>query len=241
MSRVYRPPAHTRITRPLLKLIFRGIFRLLGRIEVSGLENIPRGQPYIAALNHVSIVDPPVMLCFWPEMLEAVGASDVFDKPVQGELLRLYGVIPVHRGAYDRALIENILSLLKDGRPMMIAPEGGRSHVTALRRAKPGVGFILQRAGVPVIPVGLVGTTGDFLRLGLRGKRPLIEIRIGKPVTLGTGSGINRERREARQQIADLVMSHIAGLLPEAYRGVYTDSAILPGSHDKEPSGPPDS
>ena len=66
----------------------------------------------------------------------------------------------------------------------MIAPEGGRSHVRAMRRAKPGVGFILQKADVPVVPVGLVGTTGDFIQRGLRGDRPQIEIRIGKPITL---------------------------------------------------------
>jgi 1-acyl-sn-glycerol-3-phosphate acyltransferase len=228
MSTTYKPPAYTRLTRPLLVAIFRQVFRLLGRIRVSGQENIPRRQPYIAAVNHVSIVDPPVLLCFWPEMLEAVGAIDVFDKPMQGELLRLYGVIPVHRGMYDRALIENILSLLKAGRPMMIAPEGGRSHVTAMRRAKPGVGFILQKAGVPVLPVGLVGTTADFIKRGLRGERPLIEMRIGKPITPAAIPENNLERREARQHLADLVMSHIAGLLPEGYRGVYADSAVSP-------------
>jgi 1-acyl-sn-glycerol-3-phosphate acyltransferase len=241
MSRIYRPPAYTRLTRPLLKVIFRGIFHLLGRIRISGLENIPRGRPYIAALNHVSIIDPPVMLCFWPEMLEAVGASDVFDKPVQGQLLRLYGTIPVHREAYDRALIDNILSLLKDGRPLMIAPEGGRSHVTAMRRARPGIGFILQRAGVPVLPVGLVGTTGDFARRGLRGERPSIEIRIGRPFELASAPDQEPGRKEARQQIADLVMSHVAGLLPEEYRGVYADSAILPTAHDKHAVEDPDS
>lgn len=228
MSAVYRPPAYTRITRPLLITVFRGIIRSLGRMKVSGLENIPRGSPYIAAVNHVSIVDPPVLLCFWPETLEAIGASDVFDKPMQGELLRLYGAIPVHRGDYDRALIEKILALLKAGRPMMIAPEGGRSHVTAMRRAKPGIGFILQKAAVPVVPVGLTGTTGDFVRRGLRRERPLIEMRVGRPILLPAVSDNAVERREARQKIADLVMSHIAGLLPEDYRGVYADSAILP-------------
>jgi len=140
---VYQPAVYTRLTRPLLKGVFRGIFRLLGYVKITGLENIPRSQAYIVAINHVSIIDPPFTLCFWPEMLEVIGASDVFDKPMQGELLRLYGVIPVRRGDYDRALIEKVLSLLKDGRPMLIAPEGRRSHVTAMQKARPGVGFIL--------------------------------------------------------------------------------------------------
>lgn len=202
------------------------IFRILGRVRVVGRENVPLGQPYIAAVNHVSIIDPPAVLTFWPETLEAIGAVDVFDKPIQGQMLRMYGTIPVHRGEYDRALLEKMLALLASGRPLMIAPEGGRSHVTAMRRAKPGVGFILQRAGVPVVPVGLVGTTGDFIKRGLRGERPRIEIRIGKPIYLPPVPEDPAARRLGRQQLADLIMSYIAGLLPEEYRGVYSDSAI---------------
>jgi 1-acyl-sn-glycerol-3-phosphate acyltransferase len=228
MSAEYRPPSYTLVTRPLMRMVFGGIFRALGRIRVSGRENVPLGQAYIAAVNHVSIIDPPAVLVFWPEILDAIGAIEVFDKPLQGQMLRLYGTIPVHRGDYDRALIDKILSLLKAGRPVMIAPEGGRSHVTAMRRAKPGVGFILQKAAVPVVPVGLVGTTGDFIQRGLRGQRPKVEIRIGRPIQLPPVPEDPAARRNARQEVADLVMSHIAGLLPEEYRGVYAGSAIAP-------------
>ena len=228
MTKAYRTPAYTIITRPILKVIVGGLFRLLGRVSVTGAENVPAGKPYVAAVNHVSIIDPPAMLTLWPETLDAIGAVDVFDKPIQGQLLRLYGTIPVHRGEYDRALLDKMLDLLAAGRPVMIAPEGGRSHVTAMRRAKPGVGFILQRAGVPVVPVGLVGTTGDFIQRGLRGERPRIEMRIGKPIHFPPVPEDPAARRASRQEWADLIMSHIAGLLPEEYRGVYSDSAIPP-------------
>ncbi|HEY5902139.1 MAG TPA: 1-acyl-sn-glycerol-3-phosphate acyltransferase, partial [Anaerolineales bacterium] len=111
---------------------------------------------------------------------------------------------------------------------VMIAPEGGRSHVPSLRRAMPGVGFILQKADVPVVPVGLIGTTGDFIKRGLRGERPQIEMRIGKPLRIPPPPEDPVGRRNARQEAADLVMSYIAGLLPEEYRGVYSGSAISP-------------
>jgi len=233
VTRPYQTPAYTRFTRPLLKAAVGGIFRLLGRVSVTGAENIPLGRPYIVAVNHVSIIDPPAVLAYWPERLEAIGAVDVFDKPIQGQMLKMYGTIPVHRGEYDRALLEKMLDLLAAGRPLMIAPEGGRSHVTAMRRAKPGVGFILQRAGVPVLPVGLVGTTGDFIQRGLRGERPRIEIRIGRAVPLPPIPEDPAARRASRQQWADLVMSHIAGLLPEEYRGVYSATAIPPAQAGK--------
>jgi len=151
---------------------------------------------------------------------------DVFEKRGQGPILSMYGVIPVHRGDYDRVLLEKILAILKMGRPLVIAPEGGRSHQPAMRRAMPGIGYIIEHAQVPVVPVGLVGTTDDFWQRSRRGERPNLEMRIGKPIIFPAITEKGAQRREARQQNADLVMRHIAGLLPEEYHGVYAGKAI---------------
>jgi 1-acyl-sn-glycerol-3-phosphate acyltransferase len=120
------------------------------------------------------------------------------------------------------------MAVIKAGYPLLIAPEGGRSHVTAMRRAYPGIAYIVEKTGVPVVPVGLVGTTDDFWQRAKRGERPLLEMRIGKPVTLPPVTEKGAARREALQNNADLVMQHIAALLPEDYRGVYADSVITP-------------
>jgi 1-acyl-sn-glycerol-3-phosphate acyltransferase len=216
------------LRRFILKTLARAVFKILGNIKVTGLENIPAGRPYVVAINHISIFDPPFALAFWPTILEAVGASDVFEKPFQGQLLEIYGVIPVHRGEYDRKLIEIMLAMLRSGYPLMIAPEGGRSHATAMRRAKPGVAYILDEAHVPILPVGIIGTTGDFFKDGLAFRRHTLELRIGRAFTLPPVEGRGEARRAARQANADLVMQHIAGLLPPEYRGVYFESAIFP-------------
>jgi len=228
MSDVYHVPLKFKISRPILKTMIRGIFRMLGPVKISGQENIPFGKPYIVAMNHVSIFDPPFAGAFWPEQLEIIGASDVFEKPGQGQLLKAYGVIPVHRGDYDRSLFAKIVSVIEAGYPLLIAPEGGRSHVTAMRRAKPGIAYIVEKTRVPVLPVGLVGTTEDYWKRGTRGERPLIEMRIGKPLDLPEITSKGAQKHEARQANADLVMNHLAGLLPEEYRGVYADTTILP-------------
>ena len=228
MKDAYRVPLSYRVSRFFMKPIFRGIFHILGRIKIIGKEHIPYGKPYVVAMNHVSIFDPPFVGAFWPEELEIIGAADVFDKPGQGLVLKSYGVIPVHRGDYDRVLLNKIIHIIKSGFPLLIAPEGGRSHVPAMRRAKSGVAYIVEQTSAPVIPVGLVGTTEDFWQHAKRGERPALEMRIGKPITLPEITAKGNERHEVRQYNADLVMRHLAGLLPEEYRGVYAESAIFP-------------
>ena len=225
---LYHVPFHFRVSRPVLKTVFRAVFHILANVKVVGKENIPYGKPYIVAINHISIFDPPFAGAFWPEQLEIIGAADVFDKPSQGWLLKWYGVIPVHRGDYDRLLLTKIIRIIKSGSPLLIAPEGGRSHVPAMRRAKPGIAYIVEQTGVPILPAGLLGTTEDFWQRAKRGERPLLEMRIGKPILLPAITVKGAERHAARQKNADLVMSHLAGLLPEEYRGVYAESAILP-------------
>lgn len=225
---VYRVPFHSRIGRFLFKPVFRGLFHILASVTITGLENIPIKQPYVAAFNHVSTYDPPFVVACWPEMLEIIGASNVWKKPFEGVFAWLYHGIQVHRGEYDRAVFDKAFSVLASGRPLLMSPEGGRSHITALRRAKPGLAFIIEKAKVPVVPVGIVGTTDDFFAKAIRGKRPVLEMHIGKPFHLPALVGIGDERRESRQRNADLVMTRIAGLLPAHYRGVYADQVILP-------------
>lgn len=225
----YRPAWWVRwIGRPLVRLVLGAVFRLLAPVKITGRENVPLGKPYIVAINHVSLFDPPLAGAFWPEQIEAMGAVDIWSKPGQNILARMWGGIQVHRGEYDRALFDTVISALQSGYALLIAPEGGRSHIPGLRQAKPGIAYIVEQTGVPVLPVGIVGTTDDFWQKAKKGKRPPLEMHIGKPLTLPPLEGRGADRRQARQANADLVMRHIAGLLPEEYRGVYVDAAIFP-------------
>jgi 1-acyl-sn-glycerol-3-phosphate acyltransferase len=222
----YNVSLFNKIARPIIKGTFRSIFRTLSPITIEGTENIPYGKPYIVAMNHVSLYDPPFVASFWPETLEIIGAQSVFETPGQREILIAYGVIPVHRGEYDRKLIERMLNALKSGRPLLIAPEGGRSHETAMRKAMPGVAYIFEKAQVPVVPAAIIGTTRDYWQRAKKRERPPLTLRIGRPINLPPLVSKGAERRASRQRNADLVMSHLAGLLPEEYRGVYTETAI---------------
>ncbi len=211
-----------RVKRSLLKWIFRLIFRLLFRIRLKGKENIPVGTPYILAANHISLFEPPLLLAFWPEFMEVIAGHDVWDRPGQNILVKGYGAIPVKRGEYDRQVIESMLAALHSGRPMMIFPEGGRSHHLGMRRAMPGVAYLVDRAQAPVLPVAVLGTRDDLLKDALRLKRPQLEILVGEPFWLPKITARGEARRVVRQENADEVMLRIASMLPEKYHGVYS-------------------
>jgi 1-acyl-sn-glycerol-3-phosphate acyltransferase len=119
-----------------------------------------------------------------------------------------------------------MVSILKSRIPLLISPEGARSHVPGMQRAKPGIAYIVEQSGACVLPIGLIGTTEDFWQRASRGKKPPLEMRIGKQITFPSVTAKGTDKHLARQRNADLVMSYIAGLLPEEYRGVYAESAI---------------
>jgi 1-acyl-sn-glycerol-3-phosphate acyltransferase len=212
-----------RFRRHLLQLIIKPLFRLFFRMQITGRENIPAGNSYVIAYNHVSIFEPPFILAFWPEFPEALAGHDVWDRGgLQGIMVRAFGAIPVRRGEYDRGSMEKMLSVLRSGRALMISPEGGRSHVIGMRQAYTGIAYLVDQAKVPVVPVAVEGTNDSSLKDALSGKRPRVTIRIGKPFSLPPISGKGAERREARHQNADEVMKQLAVLLPEEYHGVYS-------------------
>lgn len=224
----YQPSLLNRLARNLLRPVFRGLFHLLAKIELEGLENVPRGSAYVAAFNHVSTFDPPFLITFWPENIEALGASDIWKRAGFGQnlLVRLFGGIPVHRGEYDRQALERVFKVLRSGFPLVISPEGGRTRTPGMRRARPGLAYIIEETGVPVVPVAIIGTTSDFFTRAVRGARPTLTLRIGKPIRLPAVEGKGEARRQSRQQNVDLVMRTIAGLLPEEYRGIYAGQEL---------------
>jgi len=221
-DRTYEVPIHNRILRRIARPIFRILFHVLGNVVITGKQNIPSHEACVIAINHISIFEPPFVLAFWPKAPEAAGAIDLWSRRGQSFLVRIYGGIPVHRGQYDRQLMNTMLSVLRSGRSLVIAPEGGRSHTPGMQRALPGVAYLADQARVRIIPVGIFGSTEDFLDLALQGKRPTIGMNIGKPFVLPSLEGQGIEKRLARQHNADLVMLEIATLLPPEYHGVYT-------------------
>ncbi|MCJ7825394.1 MAG: 1-acyl-sn-glycerol-3-phosphate acyltransferase [Anaerolineales bacterium] len=219
-GREYSLPWYSRLFRPVSLAIFRNLFRLLSRVQITGVENIPEEGAYVIAGNHVSIFEPPLIAAFWPRSIEVAGAVEILDRPIQSQIMRLYGTIPVHRGRFDRQLLITIVERLKAGRPVLIFPEGTRSRTPGMQQASTGAAYLAAKARVNVLPVGIAGT--DILADEIRKfRRTHLMMSVGEMIELPEIPWRSAERKEILRLHTERIMHAIADLLPSGYHGFY--------------------
>ena len=143
--------------------IVRGFLRLYLRLEARGVENIPRRGPVILASNHLSYLDPPVIGCLIPRVVNFLARDSLFRAPVFGPVLHWYQAVPVDRES-GAAGLRAILERLHQGGAIILFPEGTRSRDGQPLPAKPGVGMTILKSEAPVVPVRVLGTFEAFGR-----------------------------------------------------------------------------
>lgn len=222
----YRVTLWLKFRRGLLRFFFGSLMRIVFKMEFEGLENVPKSGAYIIAYNHTSLIEPPILLAFWPTQPEALSGHDVWDRPGQGQLVKIYGATPIKRGQYDRKVFDIMSAQLKAGQSVAISPEGGQSPVAQMRQAHAGVAYLIEKMDVPVIPVGISGSYKGILKDSLKGVRPQIKVKVGEMFTLPPIEGKGQAKREARQRNADQIMVRIAELLPETSHGYYSGKVL---------------
>ena len=132
-------------------------------ITVTGLENIPSTGGVILASNHASYLDPPVIAAAIKHRFMRFMARDtLFHHPVSNWLFPKIGVVPLSREKGDVAAIKNAIHMLKSGECVGLFPEGTRTLDGNIHEAKGGIGFLIAKASVPVIPVYIGGTFEAF-------------------------------------------------------------------------------
>jgi len=221
VSGSYSVPIRNRIGRIILRFIGRRIlYPLFSRPEISGFENVPEKSGYIIAFNHLSMYDPPFLICHWPYPPEWIGAAEMFQEKDKKLIATMYGGIPLDRDHYDRQALIKAEEVLNSGYPLVMAPEMRITRQPGMRQARPGISFLAYKTGVPVLPVGITGTPPNFLQEVMKLKRPKLTMRVGRLVSLPK---IGENRKADMQRNADIVMANIARLLPEEYRGYYAD------------------
>lgn len=193
------------------------IVPLFLRIEVRGLENVPRRGPLLVAINHCSFLDPILVGVYFPRDVAMMSKTENFRHPLYGWLVRLYGAFPVRRGEADTQALKTALRLLRQGQAVLMAPEGTRSKDGSLQEGKPGTVLLALRSDAPVVPVAVWGARELWYNVA-RLRRTPVTLNVGPPLRLAPGGKAGRERLESS---TEELMRTLAALLPERLRGRY--------------------
>ncbi|PSR27452.1 MAG: 1-acyl-sn-glycerol-3-phosphate acyltransferase [Sulfobacillus thermosulfidooxidans] len=181
----------------VLYWMVRWAFSLYFRIEVKGVENVPRKGPLLILVNHITLLDPPMAAILMPRPVYFMAKVELFRYPIFGWLIQHLHAFPVRRGHPDRQAIRTSLRILEQEKALMIFPEGHRSETGALQEARAGAVYLAQKTGAPCIPIGISGQYGF---------RKTIRYSVGEVFTIPR----DMERHEAQK----LIMRKIAEQIP---------------------------
>ena len=223
----------TPIVRPICTAAQRLTLRLFADLEVSGEENLPTTGPLIIVANHQSNIDPPLLAAVLKRHTWFLAKAGIFWGPIVRWFLGSWGAFPLNRTEGDVRALRWILRKLESGGAVVLFPEGTRNP-GAMRRARPGVVQLAMRTQTPLLPVGITGT--EHLNNVTRVFNPTVKlrVRIGEPFTLPAPEG--KPTDEELGSLTDLVMGHIADLLPESHRGVYARTTSGRASLELDPA-----
>lgn len=190
------------VTRPMLRVLFTALWDL----RVYGELHVPARGGAILASNHQSFLDPPLVGAALQRQLHFMARRTLFSNPVFGAIIRAYDAFPVERNAADLGAVRHAMRLLREGKLVLLFPEGTRTRTGRLGAPKAGVSMIAERAGVPIVPMLIEGAYGVWPARNLLPGPGAVNIIFGAPLTARSGfpgpddfrriwTGLSRRRR----------------------------------------------
>lgn len=215
----------------LMKVVIGPLLRAMFRPWVRGLDHVPASGGAILASNHLAVIDSFVLPLVLSRKIRFIGKAEYFTGTgIKGRLkagfFRGVGTIPVDRGGgkASEAALRTGLGVLQSGNLFGIYPEGTRSPDGRLYRGKTGVARLALEAGVPVLPVAMIGTNiaqpigrviPKFMRIG---------VVIGEPLDFSRYQGMENDRFILRS-VTDEIMYALMSLSGQEYVDMYAATA----------------
>lgn len=197
---------------------------LFAKLEVSGLDNLPKSGSTLMMGNHISFYDPIFLTAAVDSRyVISMAKAETLSNPIQRIGLEVWGNFVIKRGEVDRAALNNTIALLKNEQLVWIAPEGTRNP-DGMGEAKGGVSFIAHKANAVVVPSAICGPQ-NWIKQVTRFNRMTAKIFFGKPFRFRIPEG-ERLSRDVRDSMITEAMYQLALTMPEEYafqRGAYSD------------------
>ncbi len=201
--------------------IIKGMIDNRCRINDREVEKIPFKGPALIIFNHTRFLEVPLLYTHLiPRPVSGLAKAESWNIPLYGFLARQWHGVPIKRGTADMNAFRKISEVLKQGRILLLAPEGTRNITGVLKKAYPGIITMALQNNVPIIPVAHYGSE-NFWKNMKRFRRTDFTIRVGKPFYIEPGE--ERISGKVRKDLLFSIMVQLAKLLPEEYRGEYSD------------------
>jgi 1-acyl-sn-glycerol-3-phosphate acyltransferase len=127
-------------------------------LKVYGLENVPLEGGVLLVCNHQSNLDPVLIGVRLKRPISYVGKSELFQNRYGAALLRWLNAFPIRQGHGDVGAVKETIARLKEGRALVVFPEGSRTPDGRMLPLQGGVGLVVRRANVPVVPAAIDGS-----------------------------------------------------------------------------------
>ena len=160
------------------KIFYMIRFKLVYRLEVHGLENVPKDNEYIICPNHLSTLDPPLMVSVFPRNVAFMAKKELFDIKFLRWWIDWLGAFAVNRESLATSTIKTVLNIKKSNWVLGIFPQGTRGIPGEIKDISKGFAGLAKITKCAVLPVGIIGTN-EVKRLPFSGK---IVVNIGKPI-----------------------------------------------------------
>jgi 1-acyl-sn-glycerol-3-phosphate acyltransferase len=200
--RNHRPNWDYELVRTVLTPYLVGFFRA----RAIATDNVPSSGPMILAPNHFSFLDHFFLAVFLRRKVHFMAKSNMFVPPLW-PIYNYGGVFPVRRGARDEEAFITARAILDRGDIVVMYVEGGRSRTGGLGEPKPGLGRLALETGVPVVPVGIVGS--EKVRNWKRLQFPNVTVQFGEPFRF---EQVEHPERDQGQAASEVVFGRIKAL-----------------------------
>jgi 1-acyl-sn-glycerol-3-phosphate acyltransferase len=177
------------------------------RVRTHGLENLPApGVPVVYMANHQSYMDIPTIFGFLPVQFRIIAKESLFKVPFMGWHLTRAGNIPINRSNRREAMRSMVRAAdrIREGTSVVVFPEGTRSRDGVLQPFKAGSFKLAVAAGVPVVPITIVGTCKILRKDSLLFRPGRVEMFVGAPVPTANA------REEGLDDLMDRVRAEMA-------------------------------
>ncbi|HEY7070543.1 MAG TPA: lysophospholipid acyltransferase family protein [Acidimicrobiales bacterium] len=198
--------------------LFHGLAKLYFRLEIRGREHLPPRGPYVVAPVHRSNLDFILVSCIHSTRMRYMGKASIWKYPTLGRFFSMLGAFPVHRGTADRESLRTCMRIIENGESLVMFPEGTRKEGPKVAELFDGPAFVAARTGVPIVPIG-IGGSSQAMPLGAKFIKPRkIVMVVGEPVTPPTGDGTGRVKRRVVREMTEELGVRLQDLYDEARR-----------------------